>query len=174
MKKKHGSGIFVMALGKMKSMMIIVGNTRPNTHIFAQTNNATNCSKISNRNLSLFSTNNVSKESTKTGGYDDENKRFSGAGIQLERDPIISETAKRILFTMTNAIYHKKRIDEYPKKVNHIKPNLEQKRHFLLCKNCYWMASTLPTLSDFRLTKYNKCPNCIGNIDKFLICAKSF
>jgi len=70
--------------------------------------------------------------------------------------------------------YYKKYVEKQSKKVRNNIPNLKQKGHFLICQNCFWMASELPTLSDICLKTYKKCPLCVYNIDRFLICGESF
>jgi hypothetical protein len=84
---------------------------------------------------------------------------------------------KYLLFLVYNVsitIYYKKYVDGHFKKIKYSILNLKQKKYFLLCGTCYWMASTVPTLSDIRLIKYRKCPICVNNIDRFLICDEPF
>ena len=44
-----------------------------------------------------------------------------------------------------------------------------QKKYFLICEDCFWMASTLPRSLDFRLIRYKKCPICKNRVDNFQI-----
>ena len=73
------------------------------------------------------------------------------------------------------ATFYKKHADKHSKKVKDNISVLKQKRHFLICQNCFWMASAaLPDLSDVGSITYKKCPICVCNIDRFLICGDSF
>ncbi len=72
------------------------------------------------------------------------------------------------------ATFYKKHAEKLSKKVKNNISVLKQKRHFLICQNCFWMASALPDLSDRCLITYKKCPICVCNIDRFLICGDSF
>jgi|tagenome__1003787_1003787.scaffolds.fasta_scaffold20900564_4 hypothetical protein len=49
-----------------------------------------------------------------------------------------------------------------------------QKKYFLLCKNCFWMASTIPAIKGISRMRYKKCPLCVNDTDRFLICNESF
>jgi hypothetical protein len=47
-----------------------------------------------------------------------------------------------------------------------------QRKYFLLCKNCLWMASTLPLFSVGRFyiaESVKNCPICNSNLDRFSI-----
>jgi hypothetical protein len=44
-----------------------------------------------------------------------------------------------------------------------------QKKYFLLCGDCYWMASTLPHPIEHPLVRYKKCPICKNKLDRFQI-----
>jgi len=83
---------------KTKGLKVIVDNTIHSTHICSQTNNATNHSITYNQDLSLFSTHSNSKELTKTGDYDDENKGSLFAKQQLIEKPSVLESAKNSEF----------------------------------------------------------------------------
>jgi hypothetical protein len=52
--------------------------------------------------------------------------------------------------------------------------NFNQKRYFLMCENCFWMASTLPSVKDISRLRHKKCPVCVNNVNRFLICEESF
>ena len=52
--------------------------------------------------------------------------------------------------------------------------NFGNKKYFLLCGTCYWMASTLPNLSEIPSIKYKKCPICVNDVYRFLICDEPF
>ena len=68
----------------------------------------------------------------------------------------------------TTKVYYKKHIKKYSK---YSILNLNQKKYFLLCKNCFWMASTIPVLKDISMIQYKKCPVCINKeVNRFLIC----
>lgn len=43
------------------------------------------------------------------------------------------------------------------------------RKYFLICKDCFWMASTLPMLLDKHLPYCKKCPICENGIEKFAI-----
>ncbi len=68
-------------------------------------------------------------------------------------------------------IYYKKHLEKYVKYNNILK--LNQKKYFLLCENCFWMASTISTLKDIRLIRYKKSPVCISKVNRFLICEEN-
>ena len=73
------------------------------------------------------------------------------------------------------ATFYKKHTEIHSKKVKNKIPDLKQKKHFFICQNCFWMASAaLPDLSDRCLITYKKCPLCVCNTDRFLICGDSF
>ena len=44
-----------------------------------------------------------------------------------------------------------------------------QKKYFLICGGCFWMASTLPRSLDHPLIHYKKCPICKNKLDNFQI-----
>jgi hypothetical protein len=44
-----------------------------------------------------------------------------------------------------------------------------QKKYFVVCRDCFWMSSTLTHASENRLINYKKCPMCENTIDKFSI-----
>ena len=49
---------------------------------------------------------------------------------------------------------------------------LIQRKYFLICESCFWMASTLPLFSHdrFYTTKlFKNCPMCNSNLDRFSI-----
>ena len=50
------------------------------------------------------------------------------------------------------------------------KENSNKRKYFLLCANCFWMASTFLVNSiDIPPTYYKKCPKCNHSLDKFPI-----
>ncbi len=75
---------------------------------------------------------------------------------------------------MPSATHYKKYVEKHSKNLKNNMLYLKQKGHFLICQNCFWMASELPTLYDICLITYKKCPLCVCNIDRFLICGDSF
>lgn len=75
---------------------------------------------------------------------------------------------------MSATIFYKKYVEEHFKKDKYNILNLKHKKYFLLCGTCYWMASTLPSLSEIRLIKYKKCPICVNAVYRFLICDEPF
>ena len=52
--------------------------------------------------------------------------------------------------------------------------NFGNKKYFLLCGTCFWMASTLPSLSNISLIRHKECPICVNDVYRFLICDESF
>ena len=44
-----------------------------------------------------------------------------------------------------------------------------QKKYFLICGGCFWMASTLPRSLDYPMIRYKKCPICKNKLDNFQI-----
>lgn len=47
-----------------------------------------------------------------------------------------------------------------------------QRKYFLLCESCFWMASTLPLISADRFYApelFKNCPMCNSNLDRFSI-----
>jgi hypothetical protein len=75
---------------------------------------------------------------------------------------------------MSSTIYYKKYVDWHFKNDKYTTLNLKHKKYFLLCGSCYWMASTLPLLSDLGSIKYKKCPICVNDVYRYLICDESF
>jgi hypothetical protein len=70
-----------------------------------------------------------------------------------------------------NLIDHKKKVEEKQKYLENDNTVIAlQKKYFLLCGNCFWMASTLPHLLDEYLFCYRKCLICKNELDRFLIC----
>ena len=49
--------------------------------------------------------------------------------------------------------------------------SIEQKKYFLMCKSCFWMASTLSYFKSINNLSsiYRQCPRCENKIDKFTI-----
>ena len=75
---------------------------------------------------------------------------------------------------MSATIFYKKYVEGHFKTDKYNILNLKHKKYFLLCGTCYWMASTLPSLSEIRLIKYKKCPICVNAVYRFLICDEPF
>jgi hypothetical protein len=72
-------------------------------------------------------------------------------------------------------IDYKKYVERYFKNDKyHNTFNFNQKRFFLICENCFWMASTIPSVRDIDRLQHKKCPVCINNVNRFLICDESF
>jgi hypothetical protein len=46
---------------------------------------------------------------------------------------------------------------------------LIQKKYFLLCEDCFWMASTLRHPSDYPVIRLKKCPICKSRVDTYPI-----
>jgi len=70
-------------------------------------------------------------------------------------------------------IKYKKNISENHRHRNfnyNNKKNTIKRKYFLLCADCFWMASTfLINLSDHHLNYFKKCPKCKNLLDKFPI-----
>jgi hypothetical protein len=75
---------------------------------------------------------------------------------------------------MSTTIYYKKYIDKYFKNDKYNLLNLNQKKYFLLCGTCYWMASTIPAIKDIGRIRFKKCPVCTNKVNRFLICDENF
>ena len=67
-------------------------------------------------------------------------------------------------------IIYKKSIEEIHKKIKYNKVFPKHNKYFLLCRDCFWMASTLPHLSNTHTRYFDRCPKCEDRLDKFLIC----
>ena len=74
----------------------------------------------------------------------------------------------------STTFYYRDSVEGYFKKHTYNIIDFGQKRYFLLCKNCFWMATTMPAFSNIRKIKYKKCPLCVNDTDRFLICDESF
>jgi hypothetical protein len=70
---------------------------------------------------------------------------------------------------MLATILYKKDIEKYNQNLKYYKFISMQKKYFLLCGDCYWMASTLPHSIEHPLIRYKKCPICKNKLDRFLI-----
>lgn len=70
---------------------------------------------------------------------------------------------------MSSTILYKKDIEEHSLKLLNCKFVPIQKRYFLLCEGCFWMASTLPNSLDYPLGHYKKCPICKNKVYRFQI-----
>jgi rubrerythrin len=66
-------------------------------------------------------------------------------------------------------ILNNKDIEKYGQNFNYDKKYSLQKKYFLICGGCFWMASTLPPSLDYPLIRYKKCPICKNNVDNFQI-----
>ena len=47
------------------------------------------------------------------------------------------------------------------------------KRHVLLCNNCYWCLTYLPDFENDTIEYFNNCPNCGGEIKLMYISEKA-
>jgi hypothetical protein len=74
----------------------------------------------------------------------------------------------------STAIFFSNHVERTFRKHKYTVIDFTQQRYFLICKNCYWMATTLPTFSNIHKIQYKKCPLCVTDIDRFLICDESF
>lgn len=71
-------------------------------------------------------------------------------------------------------ISYKKYVEKYFKNDKYNVLNFNQKKYFLICENCFWMASTIPSIKDISRLWHTKCPLCINKVYRFLICEESF
>ncbi len=72
-------------------------------------------------------------------------------------------------------IDYKKYVERYFKNDKYYNTlSFNQKRYFLICENCFWMASTIPSVKDIFRLRHKKCPVCVNNVNRFLICDESF
>ena len=74
----------------------------------------------------------------------------------------------------STTIFYNNYVERHYKNHKYTIIDFNQKRYFLLCKNCFWMATTLPTFSNVQKIQYKKCPLCVTDTDRFLICDESF
>jgi hypothetical protein len=70
---------------------------------------------------------------------------------------------------MLSTILYKKDIEKNNEYLKYYKFISLQKKYFLLCGDCYWMASTLPHPIEHPLVRYKKCPVCKNKLDRFQI-----
>jgi hypothetical protein len=70
---------------------------------------------------------------------------------------------------MSITILYKKEIEQNNHILKYYKFISLQKKYFLLCGDCYWMASTLPHPLEHALVRYKKCPICKNKLDRFQI-----
>ena len=57
--------------------------------------------------------------------------------------------------------------------VNHDKSDYANKRHLLVCDNCYWCLSYLPDLENDEIQFFNNCPKCDSKIKSMYISEKA-
>jgi len=70
---------------------------------------------------------------------------------------------------MLSIILDNKDIEKYGQNFKYNKKYPLQKKYFLICGGCFWMASTLPPYLDYPLIRYKKCPICKNNVHNFQI-----
>lgn len=70
---------------------------------------------------------------------------------------------------MSSTILYEKDIVKNNQNLIYYKSASIQKKYFLLCGDCYWMASTLPHPIEHPLVRYKKCPICKHKLDRFQI-----
>ncbi len=75
------------------------------------------------------------------------------------------------LFGNVSIAYQKENKEKRYQKHRYSTVDLMRQNYFLLCDNCFWMASTMPALSSACLNRYKKCPVCVNMINRFLICS---
>ena len=66
---------------------------------------------------------------------------------------------------------HSKKIGEYYTALKNNLTNIRQKKYFLICESCFWMASTLSYFKSINNLSsiYRQCPMCENKIDRFTI-----
>ena len=69
---------------------------------------------------------------------------------------------------LSNILYNKD-IERHNQKIKYNKLSPIQKKYFLLCEGCFWMASTLRHTLDYSLNRYRKCPICKNKVEIFPI-----
>ena len=69
---------------------------------------------------------------------------------------------------MPCTVFYDKEVEEYYKNIKYSRCSSFRKKYFVICDNCFWMASTLSHPLEFPLKRYKKCPLC-KNIDQFQI-----
>ena len=57
--------------------------------------------------------------------------------------------------------------------VNHDKTDFINKRHLLVCDNCYWCLSYLPDLENDKIQYFDNCPKCNEVIKSMFISEKA-
>ena len=72
------------------------------------------------------------------------------------------------------AIDYKKYVEKYFKNDKYDTLSFNQKKYFLICESCFWMASTIPSIKDISRIRHKKCPYCKNRINRFLICEECF
>jgi hypothetical protein len=70
---------------------------------------------------------------------------------------------------MLSTIYYNKDVEKHTQNFKYTEVFSIQKKYFLLCEDCFWMASTLPDPFDNSLIRYKKCPICKNKLDRFTI-----
>jgi len=67
-----------------------------------------------------------------------------------------------------------KKIEEYYTTLKNNLLNIQQKKYFLICESCLWMASTIHSIKDISRLRHKKCPLCESRLNRFLICEETF
>ena len=72
---------------------------------------------------------------------------------------------------MLTTFYYNKEVEKHSQKFKYAKfsSSLKDKKYFLICEDCFWMASTIPYTSEYPLFSYRKCPICKNKVDRFQI-----
>ena len=70
---------------------------------------------------------------------------------------------------MLSIILDNKDIERYNQNFKYDNKFRLQKKYFLICEGCYWMASTLPSSLGYPMIRYKKCPICKNRVDNFQI-----
>jgi rubrerythrin len=70
---------------------------------------------------------------------------------------------------MLSIILDNKDIEKNNQNFKYIKNSQLQKKYFLICGECFWMASTLPRSLNYPMIRYKKCPICKNKVDNFQI-----
>ena len=70
---------------------------------------------------------------------------------------------------MLSTILYKKDIEKHNQKLKYNRLSPIQKKYFLLCENCFWMASIFRYTLNYPLNSYKRCPICKNKVDIFPI-----
>jgi hypothetical protein len=72
---------------------------------------------------------------------------------------------------MLTSFYYNKEVEKHSQNLKYAKFSYssKDKKYFLICEDCFWMASTIQHPSEYPLISYRKCPICKNKVDRFQI-----